>query len=294
MSPRCILLPAAFALFTIATPATGLGQTPPDLQDVSEVQWRNSAEVTYLLNGGNAASSTLGLRNSLRRRSPTGEWRLVLNARRTDATRIERTAVGSSSDDFVVVEERDRERTAERYAAETRYDRTLRENVFAFGGLSWERNELAGLEHRVVAVTGAGVQWEEMDDWQVKVGYGLTYTVRRDVVPDPDRDDSFAGLRLTLDYLHELTEATELEVKWVADANAQELSETRADLAQSVSAALTDRLSLKTTLQFQVQNEPPLEALLLVAPDGTDTGEEVRVPLRRVDHSLSVAVVITL
>jgi putative salt-induced outer membrane protein YdiY len=263
-------------------------------QQPTEAEWRNAAEVTYLLNGGNAASSTLGFRNSLRRRSPTDEWRLVLTARRTDATRIERRAVGASPDDFVVEEERDRERTAERYAAETRYDRTLRENVFAFGSLGWERNELAGLDHRLVAVTGAGVQWQVPEAWQVKVGYGLTYTLRRDVVRDPGRDDSFAGLRLTLDYLHALTDGTELEVSWVADANAQEWSETRGDLTQAVSAALTDRLSLKTTLQVLVENEPPLEVLRLVAPDGTDTEQEVRVPLRRVDHSLSVAVVITL
>lgn len=263
------------------------GDTPDD-------RWSNSAELTYLLNGGNSASSTLGLRNTLRYERDRHEWRLDVSARRTDAVRIERVAVGSSPESFEVREDRDRERTAERYAVETRYDRSLRENLFAFGGAGWERNELAGLDHRTVGVAGAGGQWAGDEAWEVKVGTGLTYTVRRDVVDEPGRDDSFAGLRLTLDYLHELTETTEFEAKWVADANAQEFSEVRGDLTQSVSAALSDRFSLETTLQLLLNNEPPLEAIPLVAPDGSPTGEEVRVPLRRLDHSLSVAVVVTM
>lgn len=281
-------------LLLLAGVAPGGAQEVPQEEDGGEVEWRNATEATYLLNGGNAASSTLGVRNTLRRRSAAGEWRLDVTARRTDATRTERRAVGGSPEAFEVVEERDRERTAERYMAETRYDRTLRENLFAFGSTSWERNEFAGFEHRVVAVSGVGGQWARDAAWELKVGSGLTYTVRSDIVTDPARDDSFAGLRFTLDYLHAVTESTELEVRWVADGNAQEFSEVRGDLAQSVSAGLTDRLSLKTTLQLLLDNDPPVESVPLVRPDGEVTDQEVLVPLRRLDHSLSLALVITI
>ena len=279
----------------------GLAFTSPHLLVAQEadgetgVDWRNTSELSYLLTGGNSSANTLGLRNALRRRSATGEFRMDVSVRRTETTRISRTAVGASPDDFEVSEERDSERTAERYAVDGRYDRNLSEHFFAFAGLGWERNEFAGFNHRTVAVTGAGNQWSGSDgDWRLKVGYGVTYTVRRDVVPDPSRDDSFAGLRLTLDHAHELTESTGLELKWVADGNLQETSELRADLTQGISTALSDRLALKTTLQLLWDHDPPLESLPLVAPDGTPLGEQVRVPLQRVDHTISVALVITM
>jgi putative salt-induced outer membrane protein YdiY len=292
---------AAIRRFLVAALCSGLVLSAPDPLSAQDpggetgVTWRNTSELSYLLTGGNSSANTLGLRNALRRRSATGEFRMDLSVRRTETTRVSRTAVGASPDDFEVSEERDSERTAERYAVDGRYDRNLGEHFFAFAGLGWERNEFAGFNHRTVAVTGAGNQWSGSDgDWELKVGYGVTYTVRRDVVPDPSRDDSFAGLRLTLDHAHELTESTDLELKWVADGNLQETSELRADLTQGVSTALSDRLALKTTLQLLWDNDPPLESLPLVAPDGTPLGQQVRVPLGRVDHTISVALVITM
>jgi len=259
-----------------------------------EVRWRNAAELTYLLNGGNSISSTLGLRNVLRRSSARGEFRLDAMARRTDATRTTRTAVGEGPDDFRIDEERETERSAERYSLQSRYDRTLTPRTFAFGGLGWERNTFAGFNHRTVAVTGVGGQWGEEERWEVKLGSGLTYTVQRDVTPDPEKDDSFAGLRVNLDYTHQLTTGTEAELQWVVDGNAQEVSDVRADLVQAVSASLTDRLAIKTTLQLKLDSEPPVESVPLVTPDGEATEDRVLVPLRRMDHSLSVALVITL
>lgn len=260
----------------------------------AEVHWRSSAELTYLLNGGNSISSTLGLRNVLRRISANGELRVDAMARRTDATRTTRTAVGEGPDDFRVDEEQETERSAERYSVQSRYDRTLTPRTFAFGGIGWERNTFAGFKHRTVAVTGVGGQWEEADRWELKLGTGLTYTVQRDVTPDPEKDDSFAGVRLNLDYTHQLTTGTEAELKWVVDGNAQEVSDVRADLIQAVSASLTDRLAIKTTLQLRLDSEPPVESVPLVTPDGEATGDRVLVPLRRADHSLSVALVVTL
>jgi putative salt-induced outer membrane protein YdiY len=264
-----------------------------DAQEDPGAQWRSSLEFTYLVSGGNSGASTLGLRSSARRASPTGELRLDLTGLRTDATRVIRTAVGTSPEDFQVERTRDRQRSAERYGVRTRYDRNLGEHFFAFVGLGWERNAFAGFNHRTVAVTGAGNQWGVDAPWTLKLGYGITYTVQRDVTPDPDRDRDFAGVRLTLDHIHPLTEGTVLEVNWVVDGNLQEFSDVRGDLVQAVSADLTSRLALKTSLQLKVDNDPPLEGVPLRTPDGEDTGERVLVPFRKVDRSISVALVIT-
>lgn len=283
-------LVAAASAFLLIFAGGLLAQAPDD----EGPQWRNTSELSFLMTGGNSVASTLGVRNTVHRTHGPSQFRLDVTGLRTDATRLDRFAVGTSPDDFRVEENRDRERTAERYAVEGRYDRELSEAFFLFGGIGWSRNTFAGFNHRTVVSAGAGSRWQRPDAWEVKVGYGLTYTVERDVTPDPDRADSFAGFRATLDYEHALSPNADFVLRWVVDKNAQELSDVRGDLAQSVSASLTDRLSLKTTLQFLVDNDPPVESLELLAPTGDPTGETVLVPLGRVDHSLSVALVVTL
>jgi putative salt-induced outer membrane protein YdiY len=280
------------ALLAAVLIAPGL-PAPLAAQDAATVEWRNTTEFSYLLSGGNSGASTLGLRHGLRRTDDRGAFRLDLNALRTDAVRISRVAVGTSQDNFEVEEDRERERTAERFGVETRYDLNLSERFFAFAGAGWNRNTFAGFESRTVIVTGAGNQWGQGSDWELKVGYGLTYTVQDDVTPDPDRASSFAGLRATLDYTHELTESTGAEVKWVLDGNARETSDVRGDLTHTLTSTLSERLALKTTLQLLVDAEPPLQSLPLTLPNGEPAGTSVLTPLRRLDHSLSVALVVT-
>ncbi len=254
--------------------------------------WGNQTEFSFLATGGNAAASTLGLRNVLRRVSPTGELRFDVGSIRTDATRVQRRAVGTPGS-FQVEEDRNTERTAERYAAQARYDRNLSERTFAYGSSGWERNTFAGFDSRTVLALGGGTRFERPERSETKVGAALTYTFQDDVDPDPTRPDRFAGLRGTLDHAHRLGTGTELALKWVVDANAREWNDVRGDLSQSVSAALTDRLALKTTLQFLLDNDPPSQRVPLFT-GGVDSGETVLTPLGKVDRSLSIALVVTL
>jgi putative salt-induced outer membrane protein YdiY len=262
-------------------------------QDAAASPWRNQAEFSLVATGGNASTSTVGLRNTLRRALDRGELRFDVGALRTDAARVERRAVGTESS-FQVERESETERTAERYTAQGRFDLNLSERTFGYTSAGWERNTFAGFNARTVLALGAGTRWERSEAWELKVGAALTYTFQDDVDPDPDRADRFAGLRGTLDHQHRLTTGTSLELKWVVDANAREWSDVRGDLSQSVSASLSDRLALKTTLQLLVDNDPPLRRVPLFTPGGEDTGATVLTPLRKMDRSLSVALVVTL
>lgn len=293
-SKRPVSIPAAVPAGLVIAFLLSLLPVGVAAQEADPAQWRNTTELSFLMSGGNASASTAGLRNMLRRRQDGSELRLDVSGMRTDAVRVRRFAVGTGPDDFRVEEERDRERTAERYAVEGRYDRDVRDHAFAFAGAGWTRNTFAGFNHRTVAFSGAGARWDRDGDWELKLGLALTYTVQRDVTPDPDRADSFAGLRFTLDHARALTESTELELKWMVDGNAREPSDVRGDLVQALAVTLTERLALKTTLQLNVDNDPPLQELPLWLPDGTDTDTTVLVPLQKLDHSLSLALVITL
>ena len=261
--------------------------------DDNPVRWRNSAELSYLVSGGNSAASTLGLRTALRRDARRGDLRVDGSMLRTRSTRLNRYAVGTI-DNFQVHTDRETERTAERYSAEARYDLNLGERAFATGSTGWQRNTFAGFRGRTIMALGGGTRWSSGDAWELKLGASLTYTFQTDVDPDPDRENRFGGVRLTLDHERALTPGTDLELKWVVDANAEDTQDVRGELSQAVSASLTTRLSLKTTLQFLVDNDPPLIRVPLQDGAGEETGETVRVPLRKVDRILSVALVITL
>lgn len=275
--------------------AAGIAPVEADAQQPVEREWTNVTELSLLLSGGNAGASSLGLRNGVRRTAPNGELRIDLAAIRTDAIRSTRVAEGTGTDDYVVREDRERDRTVERYSIQFRYDRNLSDRFYAFGGSGWDRNEPGGFEHRTVTVVGAGSRWGPGgDEWRLRVGYGVTYTVQRDVTPDPDRGDSFAGARLTFDHEYHFSEGTRTESNWIIDGNAQRMRDFRGDLTTSVSSQLGSRMALQTTVQLLWDNDPPLERLPLLGPDGEASAENVLVPLRRLDHSLSVGLAITL
>jgi putative salt-induced outer membrane protein YdiY len=284
---------ACRALFFTLAAIAGWGVAPQTVsaQDAPRT-WRNQTEFSLVMTGGNASSSTLGLRNTLRRRMAQGEVRFDLESIRTDASRITRQAIGSA-ENFRVEESRSSERTGERFLAQARLDRNLSERTFAYGSTGWERNPFAGFDARTVLAAGAGTRLEG-DAWQTKVGAALTYTFQSDVDPDPSRADRFGGVRGTLDHGQDLSEGSKLELKWVVDANAQQWSDTRGNLLQSVSTTLSDRLALKTTVQLIYQNDPPSRRTPLVTEAGVDTGTSVLIPLGKWDRSLSVALVVTL
>jgi putative salt-induced outer membrane protein YdiY len=285
----CVLLLLAPAWAAAQDESAG---NETEAQPAREVDWRNTTELSYLVSGGNSATSTLGLRHSLRRNAPRGDLRVDLALLRTDATRFQRYAVGVP-ESFRLEEDRDTERTAERYAVQGRYDLNVGERAFTTASAGWQRNTFAGFRGRTILSLGGGSRWRVPDEWELKLSAGLTYTFQDDVDPDPERERRFGGVRVTVDHEHQLTSGTSMEVKWVVDANAEDRQDVRGDLAQSVSADLTDRLALKTTLQFLVDNDPPMTSVPLQTPDGTPTGESVRVPLRKADRLLSVALVVT-
>jgi putative salt-induced outer membrane protein YdiY len=284
--PRLQRLPALCLLASLFFLVDGL-----DAQERSP--WRNRTEFSLVMTGGNAATSTVGLQNTLRRLFDSGELKLDVATIRTDATRVSRRAVGTP-EAFEVVTERATERTSERVRAQIRGDRNLGERTFAYASVGWDRNLFAGFRSRTVTALGAGSRLEAPDTWSLKLGAALTYTVQDDLEPDPDRPTRFAGLRGTLDHTHQLTPGTGLELEWVVDANAREWNDTRAKLTQGVAATLSERLALKTTLQFLLVNDPPSVRIPLFNDAGEPLQPSVLTPLGKVDRSLSIALVVTL
>ena len=170
--------------------------------------WDNSTEFSYVATAGNASSNTLGLKSTLTGSGSGGTFKLEVGGIRASSNFTTRTAVGTS-DDFVINEETRTEQSAANYFARSRYDHTLG-GAFAFGGGGWERNTFSGVNNRFSLVSGVGKTWVEGDTGLFKTDLGATYTIQKDVQPDPSESEGFAGLRATIEGSRALTATTDL------------------------------------------------------------------------------------
>ena len=270
-----------------------LGARAQDAGSPEDRDWSAAAELTGVWTAGNAESSTFGLNATVLRQWPQATLKLEGGGIRTETVRFTRHAVGIAGD-FDVVEETDRQRTAESYYALARYDRELGSNLYVFGGLDWLRNTFAGISSRTVAAVGAGNLWINSDRTRLKTDAGLTYTIQEDVVENPGISSNFAGVRAGLDLWKFISSTTEFTSVVVADLNLDETDDVRVDWTSSLPVAISSRLALKPSLRLLWRNQPSLAELPLVRPDGSSTGQVVTAPLEKTDLLFTLALVVKL
>ncbi len=268
-------------LFVIGLPAAA--------QDA--FSWDNATEFSYVATAGNASSNTLGLKSTLTGTGSGGTFKLEVGGIRASSNFTTRSAVGTS-DDFVVNEETRTEQSAANYYARSRYDRSLGA-AFGFGGGGWERNTFSGVNHRFSFVAGAGKSWVEGDAGLFKTDLGVTYTIQRDVVPDPSSNDEFVGLRATIEGSRALTSTTELASTLVLDENLNNTDNFRSDWIVSIAVVLTEGLAFKTSYQMLFNNDPPLTGVPLLDVNDVPMGQ-VLIPSQKVDSFLTLSLVIQL
>lgn len=258
-------------------------------QEEREPGWYEQAELTLVLTGGNTQSNALGLNNRLERLFPSSRLILDAGGLRIESGTRERTAVGTP-EDFAVAEDTETETTAENYFATLRFDRELSERSYAYGSGGWVRNRFAGVDNRWTGAAGIGYRLVDSERTSWTADLGATVTSEDPIVGETD---SFAGLRLTWDLGHRLTETTRFTSVLVVDENLSETEDLRASFDNAIAVDISDVLALKTGLKLQFDNMPSLEEVDLVAvPGGTVTGT-VLVPLDEVDTQFTVALVVT-
>ncbi len=264
---------------------------PVSAQD-SGFTWQNATELSFVATGGNASSSTLGLKASLTGSDDLNTFKLDLGGVRGETGFRELAATGTPAS-FTVTETTRSELTAESYFARARADRSFGV-VYGFGGVGWDRNTFAGVQNRYAFVTGAGRDWSTAEDTRFKTDLGLTYTIQKDVDPAPDADEGFGGIRLSVDAQRPLSATTTFASVLVVDENLENTDDLRADWTNSLSVSLSERLALKTSLQLLMDNQPSLLAVPLLDGGGTPSGTTVLTPGDKVDSILTLTLVITL
>ena len=268
-----------------------LAPVPGRVAAQEEEGWKNSSELSFVRTGGNAASSTLGISTTVTRSWARTELKIEAGGIRTRTTRFERIAVGTESD-FRIEEESDSEVSAENYRARIRADRRFSERTSVFVQSGWIRNTFSGIRHRVVNVAGVSTRWLARERQRLGTGYGITHTVERAVVPDPEDTGRFLGLRLSTDYWLQVTGNTEWSSNMVVDGNGNDRSDLRADWVNSLSVAMNEHLGLKTSLRTTFDNQPALARLTLRSPGGDESGT-VLVRREKLDRVFTVALVVS-
>lgn len=269
------------------------GSGPAAAQDAPPEGWSFRGELTTLWSQGNAEAFTFGLGGALQNRWGANLLRLDAGAIRTESTLTERRAVGTPQS-YQLIEEENREKTAEAYFARARYDRSVSDHFFLFGGLDWLRNTFAGIDSRFLMALGAGNTWFDTDVSRFKTNYAATYTFQSDVVENPFVKTSFPGVQLGWEYWRQATSTTELQSVLVSDLNLNETDDVRIDFTNSMTVAVSSALALKPSLQILWRNLPALTEVELFSPSSAPLGSSVTTPLEKTDLLFRLALVVKL
>jgi len=273
------------ALLVTLTPMAGVAQD-------GAYTWTNATELSFVSTGGNASSSTLGLKAALTAAGEANTFKFEAGGVRGETTFRSLTATGTPTS-FTVGETTNSELTAENYFARGRYDRSFG-TVYGFGGTGWDRNTFAGVQNRYAFVTGVGNAWTDTETARFKTDVGATYTIQKDVDPAPGADDGFGGIRLSVDAMRQLSETTNFTSMLIVDENMEDTEDLRADWINSLAVSLSDRLELKTSLQLLFDNQPSLLSVPLFDTGGNPVGSDVLSPGDKTDRILTLTLVIAL
>ncbi len=250
--------------------------------------WKATAELSYVVTGGNTTTSAFSLANTFKRSWEKDSLTIKTYALSSHATTVTRTAVGTETD-FSVIEQKIGRLVAENFLMSGMYDHRLSKKVVLQVGLGWDRNRFAGVASRVLFTAGTGYAWIETNRTQLKTDGGLTYTLRKYFgLPAT----SFAGFRAIASFEQKLFDSSAFASQFIFDENLRRTVDWRYDWTNSVTASISKSLALKTSVRVLHAHLPANEAVPLFDPEGLPMGVTVPVPLKKVDTLFTTSIVI--
>jgi putative salt-induced outer membrane protein len=215
-------------------------EAPPD-------PWKGALGLSYVDTSGNSETSAFGLDFKVERLpEPWGLEITGLFNRASDAG----------------------ETTAERYYLGGRAKRALSDRFDLFGGLSFEQDEFAGLDMRLLGEAGVVYKALLGPKHLLSFDAGLTYTDEDRLDPSPD--EAWFGGVLGLAYEWKITDTTSFTERLLLYPNFEESSDYRLSSDTGIQTAISSLLALKFSYEYRYRNEPLLLADGSVA-DSTDT-----------------------
>ena len=250
--------------------------------------WAATAEVSYVVTGGNTSTSAFSLGTTFSRKWAKDTLLFKSYILKSNSTTTTRTAMGTE-DDFEVFESSLTRKVAENYLFAAQYDRNISKRLTGQAGLSWDRNRFAGIDDRLIGTLGFGYAVVDKPRTKVKASAGVTYTGRQYLGLDWE---SFGGLRFTASVEKKVFEKSTLGSVFVFDENLKDGPDWRFDWTNSVSATISKGLALKVSLRTLYTNQPALQAIPLYDLAGEPTDLTVFVPLKKLDSFFTTSIVI--
>jgi hypothetical protein len=251
--------------------------------------WQDRAELALVVTGGNTSTSTFGFRNVLSHIWTAAELHIEAAGLRTETATITATPVGTSIDDYVVERDSISALTAENYLARAKYDRQIRPRLYAYASGGWDRNEFAGIASRYYGAGGIGNIWYDQEAFRWRTDYGISVTRQDPTVGD---SQTFAGLRLSSDFLRKLSASTTATNLTIAEENLDDTSDLRIDSLTALAVSMSNHLAIKLSLRLLFDNVPSFLEAELLTPGGIPTGILVPVQAEELDTIFNVALVI--
>jgi len=247
------------------------------------VGWFNDTELSLAVTGGNSATDTFAFKNSLTHAWEKSRVKVVLDGMRAN-TSDDRFFLADPGQTFLpgetpvlttsVLVTPSKEIDAEKYFFEGRFTKKVGGSRSWNAGASWDRNEDAGILNRYIGFGGIGNHWKTGEKLDLETSYGLSFTDREEETPDPEKEQEFFGVRLTMDLDYRVRPSTTLFYDLTGNLNVEDRNDYSLDSTGALSVSMSKRVALKVSMQFLYNSEPALEdvdiiaRLTIIDPDG--------------------------
>ena len=270
-----------------AAPALAAGETPAGAPPART--WKDAAEFSYVVTGGNSDTSTVGFKNNYLKSWAASNFELKAGGVRASSTTT-LYALGPSDAVFDVVRRTDL--TAESYFLNGRYDRKLGDRAYWFAGAGWERNRFAGVDNRTSLSGGLGNRWVATDRLAYSTDYALTYTKETDVTEPSGFVGSYAGFRLTSKLLRKFGSNGSYGNDTILDENLKETTDLRGNMTNWVAVTMSNHLALKLSLQALYDHQPAVREIDRITVPGGPAVSKVSFGLDTLDTIFTSSLVV--
>jgi putative salt-induced outer membrane protein YdiY len=256
--------------------------------------WYSSTDLSFGLQRGNSKTLNAGLNTNLTRQWLRTAWKTNGSFVRNDVSEPSRIATGSATNfttDFGPTVTK-----SEKVFVNSDLERRITERFFYNVAGNFERDQFAGLDRRVIGAVGVGYLWQKPDNSGVfRAGVAGTYTSQKETIDDPETEDEFAGVRVTLDGEKRFGDRKQntFTSNLIVDENVQDTDDLRFNWQNALSVAMNQRLALKVGVQAAYDNQPQLVDFDLLVPPGFPA-IKVAAPAEKLDVGVTVSLVINI
>jgi hypothetical protein len=279
---RAASLAMGLLLAAAATPV-GAGTVPG---------WYSSTDLSFVMARGNSETLNFGVNVDLTRQWLRTAWRNNGAFVRSDVAEPTRFATGTPAN--FTLETGPSVTKSEKLFFKSDLERRITERFFWNVAGNVERDVFAGLKYRTAGALGVGYLWQRPDNSALfRAGIAGTYTAQKEVIDDPDTENQFAGVRLTLDGEKRFGDRLQNQFtsNLIVDENAQDTDDLRFNWQNGLAVSMNQRLALKFGVGVLYDHQPQLIDVPLFTVNGAELGQ-VAARAEEFDLSVTASIVI--